>query len=84
MCCGQKRQALRTQVYQAEGPRPRPSLQNPTPITYLGESTFVAKGTATGLTYLFCRDEALGVDERDVSALVATGMFAGMKAITRS
>ena len=77
MCCGQKRQALRTQVYQAETPRPRPTLQNPTPITYLGESTFVAKGAASGLTYLFSAHEALNVDERDVPALVATGMFAG-------
>ena len=74
-CCGQKRQALRTQVYQAETPRPRPVVQNPTPMTYLGESTFVAKGAATGLTYLFSRDEALNVDERDVPALVATGMW---------
>ena len=75
-CCGQKRQALRTRVYQAETPRPTPNLRNPTPITYLGESTFVAKGAATGLTYLFMRHEALDVDERDVPAFVATGIFA--------
>lgn len=83
-CCGHKRQALRTQGYHAETPRPRPTVQNPTPITYLGDSSFVAKGAVTGLTYLFSRDEALHVDERDVPALVATGMFAGMAAITRS
>lgn len=76
MCCGQKRQALRTQVHQVETPRPRPTVQNPTPITYLGDSSFVAKGAVTGLSYLFSRDEALNVDERDVSALVATGIFA--------
>ena len=75
-CCGHKRQAWRTQVYQAETPRPRPAVQNPTPITYLGDSTFVVKGEVTGLTYLFSRDEALKVDERDVSAFVATGIFA--------
>jgi hypothetical protein len=56
-------------------PRPRPDLENPTPITYRGESMFVAKGMATGLTYLFNRDEVLNVDERDVPAFVATGMF---------
>jgi len=76
-CCGHKRQALRTPAYQAEAPRPRPRLQNPTPITYLGESSFVVKGAATGLTYLFTRHEALNVDERDAPALVATGIFAG-------
>ena len=54
-----------------------PRLQNPRPITYLGESTFVVKGAATGLTYLFTRHEALHVDERDLPAFVATGMFAG-------
>ena len=75
MCCGQKRQALRTQVYQPETPRPRPTLQNPTPITYLGASTFVVRGEVSGLTYLFSPDEPLGVDERDVPALVATGMW---------
>lgn len=76
-CCGQKRQALRTQVYQAPAPRPRPALQNPTPITYLGDSSFVVKGAASGLTYLFSAREALNVDARDVSALIATGLFAG-------
>ena len=76
-CCGQKRQALRTPVYHTESPRPRPRLQNPTPITYLGESTFVVKGAETGLIYLFNRHEALNVDERDVPAFVATGIFAG-------
>ena len=75
-CCGQKRRALQSPVHQAERPRPRPRLQNPTPITYLGDSTFVVKGAATGLTYLFTRDEALNVDERDVPAFVATGIFA--------
>lgn len=83
-CCGQKRQALRTPVYQAESPRPRPRLQNPTPITYLGESTFVVKGAETGLTYLFNRHEALNVDERDVPAFVATGIFAGPRVDSRS
>jgi hypothetical protein len=67
---------LRSPVHQAEPPRPTPRLQNPTPITYLGHSTFVVKGAATGLTYLFTRHEALSVDERDVSAFVATGIFA--------
>ncbi len=76
-CCGQQRRALRRQVSQAERPGPRPSLQNPMPITYLGESMFVTKGAATGLTYLFNRDEVLHVDERDVAAFVATGIFAG-------
>jgi hypothetical protein len=75
MCCGQKRRALRTQVYQA--PPPRPTMQNPTPITYLGEATFVTKGAATGLTYLFSRYEVLHVDERDAAAFIATGIFAG-------
>lgn len=76
-CCGQKRQALRAPVRAAETPRPQPRLQNPTPIIYLGESTFVVKGAATGLTYLFTRHEVLKVDERDVPALLATGIFAG-------
>lgn len=76
-CCGHQRRALRTQVYQAERPAPRPSLQNPMPIRYLGESMFVTKGAATGLTYLFNRHEVLNVDERDVPAFVATGIFAG-------
>jgi hypothetical protein len=74
-CCGQKRQALRTQPYQAPVPRPRPGLENPTPITYLGEANFVTKGAATGFTYLFARHEALNVDARDVAALVAMGIF---------
>jgi hypothetical protein len=74
-CCGHKRQALRTQVYQAETPRPRPTVQNPTPIMYLGDSSFVVKGAATGFTYLFARHEALNVDARDVPALVAMGIF---------
>ena len=76
-CCGRQRRALRTQVYQAERPAPRPSLQDPMPIRYLGESMFVTKGAATGLTYLFNRDEVLHVDGRDVPAFVATGIFAG-------
>ncbi len=38
---------------------------------------FVTKGAATGLTYLFNRDEVLNVDGRDVPAFVATGIFAG-------
>jgi hypothetical protein len=67
---------MRNPVDQAERPRPRPELRNPTPITYLGESTFVAKGAQTGLTYLFVRHESLHVDERDVHAFVATGIFA--------
>ena len=75
-CCGQKRQALRSPIHQAETPRPTPRLQNPTPIAYLGNSTFVVKGAATGLTYLFTRHEVLSVDERDVPAFVATGIFA--------
>jgi hypothetical protein len=75
-CCGQKRQALRNPVYETQRPRRRPTLQNPTPIAYLGESIFVAKGAETGLTYLFVRHEALNVDERDVGAFVATGIFA--------
>jgi len=77
MCCGQKRRALRTQAYQAETPPRQPTMQNPTPLTYLGEATFVTKGAATGLTYLFSRHEVLDVDERDVPAFVATGIFAG-------
>ena len=74
-CCGQQRRAMRMQTSQAPMPHPRPSLENPTPITYLGESVFVAKGSATGLTYLFHRDEVLNVDERDAPAFIATGIF---------
>ena len=76
-CCGQKRRVLRTQVHRTETPRPRPVLQNPTPITYLGESSFVTKGAATGFTYLFAQHEPLNVDARDVPALVAMGIFTG-------
>ena len=73
-CCGQKRRAWRMQA-PAAAPHPRPSLENPTPVTYLGESMFVAKGGVTGLTYLFNRGEVLNIDQRDVPAFIATGMF---------
>ena len=75
-CCGQNRQALRAQSYPAKTPRTPRRLQNPTPIIYFGESTFVVKGAATGFTYLFTRHEALNVDERDVPAFISTGIFA--------
>ena len=74
-CCGQKRRAMRTQSFQPEASRPRPSLENPTPLAYLGESMFVTKGAATGLTYLFTRDEVLSVDARDAPAFIASGIF---------
>lgn len=74
-CCGQKRRAWRMQAPAAHTPRPRPGLENPTPISYLGESMFVAKGGATGLTYLFNRDDVLNVDARDVPGFIATGLF---------
>jgi len=74
-CCGQKRQALRAPMYETTARRLPPTLQNPRPITYLGASAFVVKGAATGLTYLFTHGEALYVDERDVPALIAAGVF---------
>jgi hypothetical protein len=43
---------------------------------YLGDSMIVARGTRTGLTYLFgAHGEELSVDERDADALIATGSF---------
>jgi hypothetical protein len=74
-CCGQKRRALRTQSFQPEAAHPRSTLENPTPLIYLGASDFVTKGEATGLTYLFSGNEVLSVDARDAPAFIASGIF---------
>jgi hypothetical protein len=74
-CCGHKRQALRTSTFHIDPRQHPPTLQKPTLLTYVGGSALVVKGAGSGLTYLFVRDETLGVDERDVPMLAATGYF---------
>jgi hypothetical protein len=77
-CCGQNRQAWREwkpAALPAAAPSP-PVLQNPVALRHLGTSSLVIKGAITEHTYLFAgQDTTLDVDERDVSALLATGRF---------
>ena len=78
-CCGQKRQEWRTPSLRLSPTThvAPPVLQNPVPLAFLGEASIVVKGARTGLSYLFGpRGEALAVDERDASTLIATGHFA--------
>ena len=76
-CCGQKRQAWRNwnAANAPVAPAP-PVLQNPIVVRYLGTSSLVVKGAATGRAYLFAgQDVGLTVDERDAPALISTGRF---------
>lgn len=83
-CCGQRRQAWRQYSRQSSTSAivqtseiPEPVVQNPVLLYHLAEGSLVVKGTITGITYLFGgRGSSLNVDERDVPAFVATGVFA--------
>jgi hypothetical protein len=76
-CCGQKRQAWRQAGAPAPQARPSPPpvLQNPTVLSYQGDSSLVIKGSVTGFIYLFAARGELGVDERDAPAFQATSLF---------
>lgn len=82
-CCGQRRQAWRQYSRQSNASAivqtseiPEPVVQNPVVLYHLAEGSLVVKGSVTGITYLFGgRGTSLSVDERDVSAFVATGVF---------
>jgi len=57
-------------------PAQAPTLQNPTLLRHLGDSSLAVRGQVTGRSYLFAgQDSALAVDERDVPALLATSRF---------
>ena len=76
-CCGQKRRA---QIEVARNPiRPPPPappvLRNPRSLSHTGETSLLIRGPVTGQVYLFGGGGALGVDERDVPALLAIGRF---------
>ena len=76
-CCGQQRAALRMQ-FQRSAPAQSvpPVLRAPVALAHAGESATVARGSGTGLTYLFGADgAALEVDARDAPALLASGRF---------
>jgi len=77
-CCGQKRQAWRenTLVKAEPSAPPLPELRAPVAVRYLGASSLLVKGSATGQVYLFAGgDSALLVDGRDLAALTAHGKF---------
>jgi hypothetical protein len=86
-CCGQKRRAWRESISPWKtksttknvetGELQAPVLQNPVILYHLADTSLVAKGAMTNITYLFGgRGSSLKVDERDVPALLATRQFA--------
>jgi len=75
-CCGRRRQAWRQAGSAPQTrPSPPPVLQNPTVLSYQGDSSLVIKGSVTGFTYLFAARGELAVDARDAPALQATNLF---------
>ena len=77
-CCGQKRQAWRENTLPRAEPvaPPLPELKDPVPVRYLGPSSMLVKGAATGQGYLFAGgDSSRLVDGRDLAALTALGPF---------
>jgi len=79
-CCGNKRRALRIAMsYPPADPPKLPLPENPTVLSYVGDSSIVVKGTFTGQTYLFGpRRERLAVDHRDAPSLLGSGWFVKM------
>ena len=65
-CCGQQRQALRSEAAIATHPptRPSPVLRNPTPVVFHGDTSIVVRGATTGLIYVFPGQQMpLAIDE---------------------
>ncbi|HEU5048415.1 MAG TPA: hypothetical protein VFT64_11310 [Rickettsiales bacterium] len=75
-CCGQKRQNWQ-HYSQAPVPQPQPpEIKNPKLLYYIGETSLVIKGPATGRSYLFASgEEGLLVDENDITLLLEMKLF---------
>lgn len=75
-CCGGKRQAWREEVVKTVPKSAPVTLEDPTVLYHLGETSFVIRGPESGHTYLFAgRGTELAVDKRDVEYLISTRRF---------
>jgi hypothetical protein len=77
-CCGKRREWLRVRFSPPVAAANGHSLveQRTQDLAYIGNSSIVIRGSATGLTYLFGNNaEMLAVDERDAAELLATERF---------
>lgn len=86
-CCGQKRREWQEQKPRLETAPvdPKPVLENPVKLKYLGHESYLVKGKQTGLLYLFAPMEpGLEVDERDVKGLLAGSLKLSLCAETES
>jgi len=78
-CCGQKRQQWQQQMVQPQAAlrEPEPGLENPVSIQYRGPHSYMIKGPATGLLYLFAGNgNSLMVNSRDVKSILVEENFA--------
>ncbi|MGQ0645929.1 MAG: hypothetical protein ACT4P7_00070 [Gemmatimonadaceae bacterium] len=79
-CCGDRRRAATRSTHQRMAQRPSSSpiavLRNPVSVGFVAAGPVVVRGATTGLTYAFpAGGGALQVDERDLDALLGSGMF---------
>lgn len=82
-CCGQKRRQWQEQVPRQNTTPvdPKPVLENPVKLNYLGQESYLVKGKQTGLLYLFAPMEpGLEVDGRDVNGLLAGSLKLSLSA----
>jgi hypothetical protein len=82
-CCGQKRRQWQEQKPRQETAPvdPKPVLDNPVKLTYVGQESYLVKGKQTGLLYLFAPMEpGLEVDGRDVKDLLAGSLKLSLSA----
>lgn len=72
-CCGHKRHQWQQNNVQSQRvmEAPKPLMETPVNIIYIGKGTCLIKGEQTGHMYLFGEQErSLAVDSRDVQQLV--------------
>ena len=72
-CRGKNRQALKSIQVSVTTDAPPPLS---TRVTYLGARSLMLRGPATGRAYVFSADHRQeDVDQRDLRAILATGLF---------
>lgn len=76
-CCGDKRRAATLRRTLAATPEPVPAeASTQVPLLFLGTGAYLVSGPRSRLVYRFSNDEPQQqVEQRDVPALVRTGLF---------